>query len=232
MSPANDPKPVSRTPGPPADARGSATLRSRRAWVVFAGVFIVALFADLATKSWAFHSIAPVPVSVDRREVIELTRAGRSLGELIPPHRPVEVAPSVLELTLVLNRGAVFGLGAGGRWFFVAFTLVAIAFGLYVFARWTSPRDWWAHGALAMILSGGVGNLYDRVVFACVRDFLHPLPGVQWPFGVSTPWSGRDVWPYVSNVADAFLLVGIVVLLVFLMREPGVGEREPASPSA
>ncbi len=225
----SQPAPTSTTPprtGPQAGK--TSTLRSRRAWCVFLGVFLFALVADLATKSWAFDAIAPVPVSVDRREVIELTRANRSLGELIPPHRPVEVVPSVLELTLVLNRGAVFGLGAGGRWFFVGFTVLAIAFGLYVFTRWTTPKDWWAHAALALILAGGVGNLYDRVIYACVRDFLHPLPGVQWPFGISTPWSGREVWPYVSNVADAFLLVGIVVLLIFLMREPKANPAPPA----
>ncbi|MFI4882162.1 MAG: signal peptidase II, partial [Phycisphaerales bacterium JB064] len=63
-------------------------------------------------------------------------------------------------------------------------------------------------------------NLYDRVRFACVRDFLHPLPGVNFPFGIQTPWSGREVWPYVSNLADLWLIIGVAVLVVFLWRGP------------
>lgn len=212
------------TPAARPDARPTA--RSVRAWTVLLAVFIGALAADLWTKYWAFDRLAPVPVRIDRADVIELTRADRPLGQLIPPHEPTVVVPNLLEFTLVLNRGAVFGLGAGGRWFFVAFTLIAVVFGLWVFARWTRERDWWAHASIALVLAGGVGNLYDRVLYACVRDFLHPLPGVVYPFGISTPWSGREIWPYVSNVADAFLLVGIAVLLIYLMREP---QDEPAA---
>ena len=89
-----------------------------------------------------------------------------------------------------------------------------------------------AHVALALLIAGGLGNLYDRVLFACVRDFIHPLPGVTLPFGIRWPGGSREVWPYVSNVADLFLLLGIGALLVYSWRKPD--ERttppEPADP--
>jgi len=183
------------------------------AWVFLVLTTVVLLAADLASKSVAFARIAAVPVLVNRADV--LSRA--PLYKLIPPHEPVVVMPRVLEFTLVLNPGAVFGLGAGQRGLFIVFTIGAFLFALWMFKAWTGPRDRAAHLGLAMLLSGGLGNLYDRVVFGCVRDFLHPLPRVQLPFGWSYPWgsgsTAREVWPYVSNLADLFLIIGIVLLV-------------------
>ncbi|MEM9374339.1 MAG: signal peptidase II, partial [Planctomycetota bacterium] len=127
---------------------------------------------------------------------------------------------NLLEFTLVLNPGAVFGIGAGKRWFFVVFTVFAVGLASWLFATRTSARDRWAHFAFAMVVSGGLGNLYDRVRFACVRDFIHPLPGVPLPFGIKWPSGSAELWPYVSNVADAFLIIGIVILIVHTWRRP------------
>jgi len=231
-------------------ADASAAWRSRRAWVVLGVTILVALIADLASKSIAFATIADRPVGIHREEVLEAFERTRRLRELearldelgdqgpstaprteqrigeiraeisrvldrpgwedlIPDHQPVVVIPHVLELTLVLNPGAVFGIGAGARVFFIAFTIGAIGFVGWVFARWTRPGDWLAHVSIGMFIGGGLGNLYDRLVFACVRDFLHPLPHATIPFS-----SGQPLWPWVSNVADALLILGIAGLLI------------------
>ncbi|MBM4108963.1 MAG: signal peptidase II [Phycisphaerae bacterium] len=204
-------------PAPPRSTTGS-----RGAWIVLLATMVAGLAFDLSTKSWAFRTIADAPVSIARREVIDVG-ARASLEVLLPPHDPVVIVPGVLELKLVLNRGAVFGMGAGKRWFFVAFTVAAVGFCLWMFARWTTPRQRWAHAALGLILAGGLGNLYDRLVFACVRDFIHPLPGVMLPWGLEWPWGGRDLWSYVSNAADKLLLIGIGILMVHLWRTPAPG---------
>ncbi|MEO0512963.1 MAG: signal peptidase II [Planctomycetota bacterium] len=170
------------------------------------------MITDLWSKSLAFSRIAPDPVVVTRSDVL----SSRNLQELIPPHAPVVVAPSVLELKLVLNPGAVFGIGAGKRVLFIVVTSVAVIAGVWVFLKWTTARDRLAHACLGLVLAGGLGNLYDRLVFGCVRDFLHPLPGVRV--------AGYEIWPYVSNVADAFLIVGVAGLMWFLWRAP-----EPAA---
>ena len=136
------------------------------------------------------------------------------------------VAPCVLEFRLVLNPGAVFGIGAGKRWFFVLFTGGALVFGLYMFAAWTRGRDYAAHAALGLIAAGGLGNLYDRLLYGCVRDFLSFLPGVNLPFGLTWPGGDARAWPWVSNVADAFLIVGVLVLVMYTMRARH-GQHEP-----
>ncbi|HYE61947.1 MAG TPA: signal peptidase II [Phycisphaerales bacterium] len=193
------------------------TWRSGKAWAVLLVVTLLALAADLGTKEWAFNRVAGSPVVIDREEVL---RTGNP-SDQIPLHNPVVVVPKVLEFTLVANRGAVFGLGAGQRGFFIVFTMIALVLGVLLFCFWTRPREYVSHVAIALLLAGGIGNLYDRVFYACVRDFIHPLPRVKLPFGWTWPWGGRDVWPYVSNVADLFLIVGIGILVVKALREPG-----------
>lgn len=179
-------------------------------------VTVLGLVSDLLTKWWAFATVAGAPVTVTREEVLN----ARFLGALIPIHQPVVVIPNILDFTLVLNPGAVFGMGAGRRWFFVVFTIAALGFGLSLFGRWTKPGDRLSHAAIGLLLAGGLGNLYDRVLFGCVRDFIHPLPGVALPFGWSWPWGGNEVWPYVSNVADLWLIIGIGILVIRALRAP------------
>ncbi len=202
--------------------RGGA-LRSPRAWAILILVTILGLAVDLASKAIAFAKIAGVPVDVSRERVMEISSgaagSGRTLSSLIPPHEPMVIVPKVLNFTLVLNPGAVFGIGAGKRWFFVAFTVGALGLAVWMFGAWTRGRDRFAHIAIALLLAGGLGNLYDRLMYACVRDFIHPLPGVDLPFGWRMPFTGgREVWPYVSNVADLWLLIGIGMLMWFLWR--------------
>lgn len=191
---------------------------------------IAAIAVDLASKNWAFRTIADEPVIVEREAVLAISREDpRLVNTLIPRHDPMVVIPRLLEFTLVLNPGAVFGVGPGKRFFFVGFTLLALAFGLGMFAAWTTPRDRSAHIAIGLLLGGGLGNLYDRLVFGCVRDFLHPLPGWMWPGGWK-PFGGTgEIWPYVSNVADLLLLIGIVTLMAYLWKRDR--SERPARPS-
>lgn len=203
--------------------------RSGSAWTALLLSLLLATAADLATKRWAFAVVAGRPVEVDRDRVLATPPGG--INALIPRHEPRVVVPHLLELQLVLNPGAVFGVGPGRRWFFIAFTAAAMLFALWVFGAWTGPRDRAAHIAIGLVMAGGLGNLYDRLRFGCVRDFLHPLPGVPLPFGLRWPSGSREVWPWVSNVADALLLIGIAVLLVHLWRggDRAQAERTPSA---
>jgi len=198
--------------------------RSRRAWILLLSVVVVSVAIDLVTKHLAFEHVADQPVRLTREQILQnttrLPQGGVALDmrQLIPPHEPVHVVPGVLDLTLVLNPGAVFGIGAGKRWAFVAFTGVALAFGLWIFGAKTTSRQGMPHVAIGLLIGGGLGNLYDRLKFACVRDFLHPLPGSTLPFGIRWPNGSREIWPYVSNIADLILLIGIGMLMWHIWR--------------
>ena len=194
---------------------------SARAWSVLGVVVALGLVSDLASKWLAFRQVAGAPVAVLRSDVLAAQRAGVPIQALVPTHPPVRVVPGLLDLTLVLNPGAVFGVGAGRRALFVGFTALAVGGALALFARGTGPRDRWTHAGLGLVMAGGLGNLYDRVLYACVRDFIHPLPKVRFPWGLDPLSNGGEVWPYVSNVADLHLLVGVGILVVVLGRGGG-----------
>lgn len=205
------------------------------AWVYLLVACVLALATDLASKEIAFRTVADAPVPVVREEVLRVKRDidPRAITqELIPKHEPVTVIPSVLDFQLVLNPGAVFGSGPGQRGFFIGFTVIALGFALAMFGKWTLAQDRWAHAGIGLLVGGGLGNLYDRLFHACVRDFIHPLPGVKWPFGWR--FMGTDeVWPYVSNLADLYLLIGIGILLVHLYRrDKAESERARQAASA
>ena len=54
---------------------------------------------------------------------------------------------------------------------------------------------------------------------------------MKWPFGLKLTGSSGEIWPYVSNVADLFLIIGILVLAVRLWKHDATPARA-AAPSA
>lgn len=116
----------------------------------------------------------------------------------------VTVVDGAVSLRYVENRDSAFGLlrrlaPATRRPLLVGASLLATA---GILALWWSRRraGWPVHLAFALVLAGGVGNLVDRALRGYVVDFVH----VRY-------------WP-VFNVADAYLVVGIALLLLLGRR--------------
>jgi signal peptidase II len=195
---------------------------ARRAWrhapsvarLLVAAALLLA--ADLITKSLAFERVAGEPVSL-------LRDASGQLAPL-PRHEATVLVPGVLALHLTANEGAVFGLGQGGRWIFIAFSIVACAVIATVFAR-SDSRSRLLHITLAAILAGALGNLYDRLRFGVVRDMLLLFPGVKLPFGWRWPDGSEGLYPWIFNIADACLVVGLVILMVLMYRADRAARR-------
>jgi signal peptidase II len=201
--------------------------RSPASWLLLSTVLALGLSVDLATKWWTFENVAAIPVRIDRARILE-----DPFYDPVPHHQPHRVMPwNLLHLRLVINKGAVFGLGQDKREFFIVFTVVAVAAAIVFFAR-TSASFWLAHAALGLILAGGLGNLFDRWQFAAVRDFLHMLPGWQLPFGLSWPGGSGDIFPWVFNLADVMLLSGMALLLLHINRVETRKERTRKSTEA
>ncbi len=123
----------------------------------------------------------------------------------------VPVMPS-FNLTLLHNTGAAFSFLAGAsgwqRWFFAILALVVSG----VLIRWllTLKNDRWLAIAIALVLGGALGNLYDRVTLGYVVDFLH----FYW----------RD-WHFPAfNIADSAISVGAAMMIIDLFRKK---ETEP-----
>ncbi len=209
----------------PAPA-ASRAVRSRRAWLVLLTVVTIGLAADLGSKSWAFRSVGATPVVLDRARLVN--------DPTFDPTRPTQRRPvlpgRLLDFKLFLNPGAVFGIGANQRVFFVGFTLVAVVGGLLLFGWCTARDNRLAHVGLGLVVAGGLGNLYDRLAFGRVRDFIQLLPGRLLPKGWTWPGTNNpEMFPWVFNIADVLLLMGMVALIVHVNR---MENRRAAAESA
>lgn len=194
------------------------------AWFVLVIVLLAGLSVDLVSKHLAFEYVADTPVVLNRAKLIK-----KPSFDPIPRHDGVEVLPwNLLDFHLVLNKGAVFGIGPNQRAFFIIFTLIALFIGVFVFGWLTSNRNTLAHFAIGLILAGGLGNLWDRLFIGRVRDFLHMLPDVHLPFGWSWPGNSTgEVFPWIFNVADVLLLTGMGLLLIHAMLSDRPPKTEP-----
>ncbi len=114
---------------------------------------------------------------------------------------------SGVNLTYVHNTGAAFSFlsSAGGwqRWFFVAIALVATIVLVIWLSRLKVSERWMAI-TLSLILGGAIGNLYDRIVYSYVIDFIDV-------------YYESHHWP-VFNVADSAICVGAVMMLIDTFR--------------
>ncbi|MDR1130788.1 MAG: signal peptidase II [Oscillospiraceae bacterium] len=137
----------------------------------------------------------------------------------LEPGQTQAFIPGFLQLTNVHNTGAALGLLSGGRWLFVALTLIVAIGGLILLStnrikgrlgRWT----------LVLILAGGIGNCIDRIISGYVVD--------TFQFIFEIPLIGE--FP-VFNVADIFVTVCGILFCVYLIvhRSPEAEtERLPA----
>ncbi len=123
-------------------------------------------------------------------------------------YQPVTVFPG-FNLTLAYNSGAAFSFlsQAGGwqRWFFAAVAAIIIVVLLFWLRALPAGRRW-LPAALALVLGGAAGNLWDRVYLGYVIDFIQ----VYLPF---LPWRLFNPWP-TFNIADAAITVGAVMLMI------------------
>lgn len=151
----------------------NAQIRKNLNWLWLAAVVLV---LDLATKAWF--------------------SANMQLGEsrnLLP----------FFSWTLAHNYGAAFSMlhDAGGwqRWFFGGIA-VAVSAGIVWWLATLKENTRFLACALALVLGGALGNLYDRVTLGYVVDFIHVHYGT-WHFPA-------------FNIADAGITVGAVMLVI------------------
>ena len=123
-----------------------------------------------------------------------LTVTNIALGDVIP------FWDGVFHFTYLRNTGMAFSMLEGGRWFFLILTVAALALMVMaVVKKWVNhPTGLWA---LAAIAGGAVGNLIDRARFGFVVDMIE-VEFMEFA---------------VFNVADAFVVCGAILLVVYTL---------------
>lgn len=147
-----------------------------------------------------FAAIAVIGIILDQITKIVIDRS-MQLFDSIP------VVENFFHITYVRNKGAAFSFLSNASWrlpFFITVSVIA-AFVILVALRKLRDDQRLAHISLAMIFSGAVGNLIDRVRLGEVIDFLD----VHWY---------RHHWP-AFNVADSLICVGVFLLAIDMVLE-------------
>jgi signal peptidase II len=133
------------------------------------------------------------------------------------------VLGNFFRLTHILNPGGVFGSRLGSQNFYTIISVLALVVTSWFFFK-TTTRETCLRIGLCLVLGGAVGNLIDRVRFGEVVDFLDfdffniSLPPSKLLF-FNFPGFYLDRWP-VFNLADSFVLIGIVLIIVHLLKSP------------
>jgi signal peptidase II len=166
----------------PSDPGAAAPRRLKLTALVLIGLVVV---LDLGTKAWM-------------EDLLQMDPGRHEAG------RRIEVIEGFFALEGTYNPGVTFGLAPGQTVPILVFTLVAtVALAAWLFA--TRQRSVLLHVGLGLVLGGALGNLWDRLHWTKVRDFLL--------FYWGDPQHPSFEWPN-FNVADSCIVVGVGLILV------------------
>jgi signal peptidase II len=149
---------------------------------------------DLATKSWAFHTLGMPSGSIDEHTLW--------------------LWKNVFGFTTSLNEGALFGIGQGRAFLFAGLSMLAAAGILYWLFVVGAARDWLLNVSLALVTAGIIGNLYDRLGMPGLSWSVHPLHERGEPVYAVRDWLNFQLinWP-IFNLADSCLVCGACLLV-------------------
>lgn len=154
--------------------------------------------------------------------ILSIDRATKHLIETkVQSWDTVTVIPGLFQIIHTRNTGIAFSMFADssssrGNPLLVIFSIAVML--LVTSLLWTackpaSKEHWTLRAALALVLGGAVGNLFDRIVFGSVTDFLDFF------------WSGHH-FP-IFNIADSAITVGAALLLLnlWMVRRPAESQQ-------
>lgn len=128
-------------------------------------------------------------------------------------YEQIVIIPDYFSWMLAYNTGAAFSFLADSsgwqRWLFALIAIVVSAV-LVVWLKRLGRDETWLAIALALVLGGALGNLYDRIAIGHVIDFIF----VHWK---------EHGFP-AFNVADSAITVGAIMLALDMFKSKKTGE--------
>ncbi len=117
----------------------------------------------------------------------------------VQPVGSVTVIPGLFSLTYSENRGVAFGLFQDGTVFFAVTTSIVIIVAAFILLK-NYKKSKLLSIALSLIIGGGLGNLFERISYRYVTDYL-----------------SLSFFPPICNFADYCITAGTVCLIVYLL---------------
>lgn len=123
-------------------------------------------------------------------------------------YETIAVIPGWFNLTLAHNSGAAFSFLANEsgwqRWFFAIIALI-VSIIIFFWIKRLQKHERWVAIALALVLGGALGNLWDRLTLGYVVDFLD--------FYYQSSAQKAMHWP-AFNIADMAISIGAFMLII------------------
>ena len=156
---------------------------------VYFFIILAVCVLDQLTKLWAMDAIAAAgSLAVD----------GLYEGATMP------VINGVLNFTFLKNDGMAFGMLGEHRWVFMSLSVVGIAL-MVAYLVYLKGEGKLFCFSLALVIGGGVGNMFDRVLLGYVVDFIDVRC--------------FSFWKWIFNFADCAVCVGAILLMLAVLLD-------------
>ena len=143
-------------------------------------IIALGLFLDRVSKVWAISALYP--------------------------DNEIVIIKNIFSFEYLENKGAAFGIFQNRQTFLIIITVIVTGAIIYYLIKY-KPESVLLKISLAMIISGAFGNLFDRIVYKYVVDFIL--------------CHYKDVYYFPTfNVADMFVTCGTILLAVYLIITP------------
>lgn len=180
--------------------------------IPFRRIFLLKLKRLPTTKKACFLSLAVALVLLVTDQLIKYF-----ILQYLKPVGTIPVLEGFLELSYVENTGVAFGMLSGAIWLVILVTLLACAFVIVLLFRYRN-HTFFSYATAALVISGGLGNLVDRMHLGYVVDYFHVL-----------------FFDYVFNFADCCITVGAICFIIHILfggafqekSETSAAEQEP-----
>lgn len=117
----------------------------------------------------------------------------------IKPIGSKTIVSGLLNFDYTENTGAAFSMMEGGRWFFVAITVVICALMIFAMFRYKN-HEFFSWAASSLIVGGGIGNMIDRVMHPYVIDYIHV-----------------SFFPAIFNFGDCCVTIGAIFFIIHIL---------------
>lgn len=111
-----------------------------------------------------------------------------------------DVLGNFLRIHYIENTGTIFGLLENSNFIFMILSII-LCIVIAVYMKLKVPKKSYTEKCLMLILTGGIGNLIDRIFRGFVVDF------------ISLKYVG------IFNFADMYIVIGVILIVIFELRE-------------
>ena len=117
----------------------------------------------------------------------------------------ITIIKNIFDFQYVENRGAAFGILAGKKYILIILTAIIVLGMIYYLVKY-KPESKLLKVSLALIISGALGNIYDRISYNYVVDFIY------------IHYKDIFTWPN-FNIADMLVVAGTILMSLYIIKD-------------